>query len=251
MRLGWARDSFGLGVVVMVSRLGALLALGALLTLFILWAPLQMGVWADPGFFPSLVANVWADFFVGVILVFAIREVVSRTKSMELAVILRVERSSQSEHTLRFAVKNIGGIAFRREDIGFHVFIAEGTPVARWDSGAQATRLDPKWVSTRTGTRVYDWSGIIKQPLFVGETSEDFLILGGVSSPEKGSKYVFHYYLSTPEGSSPRSPRFDRQGSLYLESLGMIELLPDLSVLHHRGERSLLSKLKLPCWSRG
>src|SRR5688572_3825369 len=156
---------------------------------------------SDASFWQNFWPNFWADLVVGVIIAGLIAWVLERSKKIEAIIELNTNTLNETETQLTFSLRNSGKIAFRNEEVYWHVFIP--------------TSLQPKIAKLYNDTAAPDavsvvmWSenfinyrNMLRAPIFPSRRTNLFDIKVNTANIGKNDCYFF---LSTAHGLFPKT----------------------------------------------
>jgi hypothetical protein len=173
----------------------------------------------DPTFWTNFWPSFWADFaanfIVGIILTMVIAWLWDKRKNKVDARILFQLRSLDEPLAaeFRFVLKNTGNVAFRENEIYWHVFIGEATP----SDDLLATDPEPHLIGQVLidGKNFVHYSGLLPAPAFPGRQLQLFSTYAILRTTDP----KFYYFLSTAHGYFPRDLEADEDGDPLLEGV--------------------------------
>ncbi|HKQ04144.1 MAG TPA: hypothetical protein VJ464_03360 [Blastocatellia bacterium] len=179
----------------------------------------MMGLY-DPNFWinfwPGFWANLVSSFIVGILITAFISWIIKKRNKAEARILFNLisHESNPREAEFSFFIKNTGRVAFKENEIYWHIFV-QGTPPPE---GIPLHRPESQWIRgsiTVDGLNFTHYSSLLPAPVFPGVMLHLFSIDGIILSTEK----LFFYYLSTAHGYFPRHLDLSEDGEVILESV--------------------------------
>jgi hypothetical protein len=159
----------------------------------------------NPSSFEHFWEDFWPNFFsdlvVGILIAVFLAWVLTAGEKVEAKVVLEMT-SVESGIKMGFSVDNVGDVAFKADEIYWHVWVDNKLDIE--ERGDKAPKETVEVLDDRT---FLYFQSLLDGPVFPGRRTKLFTIT--VSPPESG-QYVIYYLLSTVHGVFPKPSRIKR-----------------------------------------
>ena len=182
----------------------------------------QMG-FTDPNFWQNFWPNFWADLIVGIviagILSILLKWVLAKTRKVEARILTDMWLLSETECRLAFRLRNTGKVAFKRDEIYWHISVEDGLQPEVEDPGRFPPTLPPPRIVIQ-GNPFLVFRGSLGQPLFP-ERQVDLLVIKVRTAQIEQVR--LYYFLSTAYSLFPKHVRIDSDEHVLPGTLGIVE----------------------------